>query len=521
MAWWRDGVLYQIYPRSFADADGDGVGDLQGIIGRLDHLQWLGVDGIWLSPIHPSPNRDWGYDVADYTGVHPDLGTLDDVDELVAEARRRDIRILLDLVPNHSSDRHPWFVESRSSRDSPRRDWYVWTDEPSNWISVFGGSAWTLDEATGQYYLHNFMPEQPDLNWWSGDVRDEFDRILRFWFDRGVAGFRIDVAHALVHDRELRDNTPAGPDDDERLRRFGQRFDRSMNQPEVHDVYRRWRALADTYEEPPVLLGETYVMKLDRMASFYGTGDDQLHLAFNFAFVHAPFEVEALREIVEGTEAALPPDAWPVWTGSNHDVARFPTRWCHGDERLGRCALVMLLTLRGTPVLYYGDELLLENVDVPPEAVRDPVALRRWADERGRDGSRTPMPWEPGDGYGFTRAGVQPWLPFGAHEGRKVAEQREDPASPLRLTRDLLALRRARGDLHAGAYETLDAPEDVWAWRRGEQTAVALNLSAGPVELELEGTVLLATERDRDGEAVGPLRLDPAEAVVLDLPGAR
>src|SRR4051794_21791374 len=209
MTWWRTGILYQIYPRSFADSNGDGVGDLRGIVERLDHLEWLGVDGLWLSPINPSPNADWGYDVADYYDVHPDLGTLDDLDELVEQAGRRGMRIVLDLVPNHTSDRNAWFEEARSSRESPKRDWYVWRDEPNNWVSIFDGSAWTLDERTGQYYLHNFLPQQPDLNWWSDDVRDEFDRILRFWFDRGIAGFRIDVAHALVKDRELRDNTLA------------------------------------------------------------------------------------------------------------------------------------------------------------------------------------------------------------------------------------------------------------------------------------------------------------------------
>jgi alpha-glucosidase len=517
VAWWREGVLYQIYPRSFADANGDGHGDLRGLIGRLDHLEWLGVDGVWLNPVHPSPNADWGYDVADYTGVHPDFGTLADLDELVAEAGRRGIRILLDLVPNHTSDKHPWFVESRSSREAPKRDWYVWTDRPNNWVSIFGGSAWTLDERTGQYYLHNFLPEQPDLNWWSDGVRDAFEDILRFWFDRGIAGFRIDVAHALVKDRELRDNTLAGPDDDLRLRQIGQRLDRSMNRPEVHEIYGRWRSLADAYDPQPILVGETYVIDIDRMASFYGSGDDELHLAFNFAFVHASFEAEELRAVVEETEAALPERAWPIWTASNHDVPRFPTRWCEGDEGLGRCALVALLTLRGTPVLYYGDELLMEWVNVPQEAKRDPVGLGRRPGDPGRDGTRTPMLWEPGEGYGFTRAGVQPWLTFGEHGGRTVAEQRDDPGSALNLTRDLIALRRARAELRSGAYESVAAPAGVWAWRRGDRTAVAINLSEGPVELDFGGTVLLSTRRERDGSQAAPLRLGPHEGAVLEL----
>jgi alpha-glucosidase len=517
MSWWRNGILYQIYPRSFADANGDGVGDLRGVVERLDHLEWLGVDGLWLSPVNPSPNKDWGYDVSDYYDVHPDLGTLDDLDELIAQAGRRGIRVVLDLVPNHTSDENAWFRDARSSRDSRHRDWYVWRDEPNNWVSIFDGSAWTLDEGSGQYYLHNFLPEQPDLNWWSGEVRDEFDRILRFWFDRGVSGFRIDVAHALVKDRELRDNTLAGPDADIRLRKIGQMLDRSMNQPEVHDVYRRWRKLAQGYDPEPILLGETYVIDLDRVASFYGQNGDELHLAFNFAFLHAELDADELRELVEGTEAAMPHEAWPVWTGSNHDVVRFPTRWANGRPERARAALVMLLTLRGTPVLYYGDELLMGDVDVPRERFLDPVGLKRWPAEKGRDHCRTPMPWEPVAGYGFTPAGVEPWLPFGDHRGETVAEQRDDPDSALSLTRDLIALRRERSDLHSGTYASLPAPDGVWAWRRGERTAVALNLSDAAAELDVAGRVLLSTVRANVGTAAAPLRLAAGEAVVLEL----
>jgi len=269
-SWWREGVLYQLYPRSFADSNGDGVGDLPGVVDRLEHLEWLGIDGIWLNPTMPSPNADWGYDVADYFGVHPELGTLADLDRLVAEAAARGIRILLDLVPNHTSDRHPWFLEARSSRESPRRDWYVWADPkadgspPNDWTSVFDGPAWTLDAGTGQYYLHQFLAEQPDLNWWNDRVREAFDEILRFWFARGIAGFRIDVAHSIVKDPELRD---------------------PGIQPGVHDVHRRWRALADSEEPQRILLGETHIRELEQMIAFYGTGEDELNLAFNLPFV--------------------------------------------------------------------------------------------------------------------------------------------------------------------------------------------------------------------------------------------
>ena len=327
--WWKGGVLYQVYPRSFADSDADGVGDLPGILGRLDHLEWLGIDGIWLSPVTVSPNADWGYDVSDFCAVAPEYGTLDDFDRLVVEARERGIRVLMDIVPNHTSDRHPWFLESRSSRTAARRDWYLWADgaaeggPPNNWVSSFGGPGWTLDETTGQYYLHNHLAEQPDLNWWNEEVRATFDGIFRFWSDRGVAGFRIDVCNGVIKDAELRDNPPATEDDDFETQMFGQRSVYNANRPEVHEVIRRWRRLADGYDEPRLLIGETPV-PLDKLAEYYGDGHDELGLAFNFDFIGAPLDAAAMRDIVERTEAALPPGAWPAWTGSNHDMFRFP-----------------------------------------------------------------------------------------------------------------------------------------------------------------------------------------------------
>ena len=311
--WWRDGVLYQIYPRSYMDTNADGVGDLRGIIERLDHLQWLGVDGIWLDPIMVSPNDDWGYDVADYVDVDPALGTLADADTLIEEASKRGIRVLLDLVPNHTSDRHPWFVDAKSSRDSRHRDWYVWADPkpdgsfPNNWTMAFDPRqpAWTFDEASGQYYLNQFLPSQPDLNWWNEDVRDAFDAILRFWFDRGVAGFRIDVAHSVIKDRELRDNPPATPDDHWYVQMMGQRSVYNACRPEVHDVLRRWRKVAESYDPPRVLIGETYVLEPEAFASFYGAGDE-LNLAFNFMLLHSDFSAPQLRDAVEHAEQLLP-----------------------------------------------------------------------------------------------------------------------------------------------------------------------------------------------------------------------
>ena len=368
--WWKTGVLYQIYPRSFADSNADGVGDIPGIVEHLDYLAWLGVDGIWLSPVTVSPNADWGYDVSDFCAIAPEFGTMDDFDRLIAEAGARGIRVLMDIVPNHTSEEHPWFVESRSSRTSAHRDWYVWADGkedgelPNNWVSSFGGPGWTLDEATGQYYFHNHLQEQPDLNWWNEDVRAAFDDIFRFWSDRGVAGFRIDVANVIIKDAELRDNPPATEEDDFETQMFGQRSVYNANRPEVHEVIRRWRLLADGYEEPRLLIGETPV-PVDKLAEFYGNGSDELGLAFNFNFISAPFRAPEMRAIVEETEAALPPGAWPAWTGSNHDMFRFPTRWAEDDPARVRLALLMLLSLRGTPVLYEGDEIGMANVAWP------------------------------------------------------------------------------------------------------------------------------------------------------------
>jgi alpha-glucosidase len=461
--WWQRAVLYQVYVRSFADSDGDGVGDLNGITGRLDYLEWLGVDALWLSPVTPSPDKDWGYDVADYTDVQPVFGGMPALDELVAKAAERDIQVIIDLVPNHTSDRHPWFEEARAARDSPRRDWYVWADPkpdgsaPNNWRSSFGGgAAWTLDERTGQYYLHNFLPEQPDLNWWNEDVRAAFDGILRFWLDRGIAGFRIDVAHGIVKDRQLRDNP------DPTVSTY------NANRDEVHEVFKRWRRIVDEYEPARVLLGETWVMDLDRLARFYGGGEDELHLAFNFPFTFSALDAIAMRDILEATEAALPERAWPVWMLSNHDIARFPTRMAGGDERKARAALLLLLTLRGTPVLYYGDELGMPQGDVPPERERDMA---------GRDGARTPMPWNGG--------WDDPWLPL-SPDVVPVAAQAKDETSFLSFGRELIAQRRANPDLQSGDYETLPAPDGVWAFRRGESTTVAVNLTDEEIEAQGE-----------------------------------
>jgi alpha-glucosidase len=487
--WWRNAVLYQIYVRSFADANGDGHGDLPGIRSKLDYLEWLGVDVIWLTPINPSPNADWGYDVSDFLGVHPDYGTLDDLDALVADVKARGMKLVLDLVPNHTSSEHPWFS------DPAKRDWYVWADKPNNWVSTFGGSAWTKDPEVGRYYLHNFLPEQPDLNWWNEGVRQAFEETLRFWFDRGIAGFRIDVAHALIKDAELRDNPVVGKAKDRREERVY-----NMNRPEVHEIYRRWRTIAREYDPERLLLGETWVSGTAELAKYYGH-DDELQLPMNFPFTLAEFGATELRQIVEWADDAFPLGAWPVWCASNHDIVRFPTRWCSGDESKIRCALMLLLGLRGTPILYYGDELGMEQVTIPKREQRDGA--------HSRDGARTPMPWTPTFDHEW-------WVRHGDLT-RNVEDMRADETSTLWFTKRLLELRRATPELRLGSYSTLDGGPGVWAWRRGEGSAVAVNLSDHPrVVRDLSGTIHLDTGLARAGENVaGTLQLAAWEGAVV------
>ncbi len=522
--WWKTGVLYQIYPRSFADSNADGVGDIPGIIEHLDHLQWLGVDGIWLSPVTVSPNADWGYDVSDFCAIAPEFGSLRDFDRLVDEARERGIRVLMDIVPNHTSELHPWFVDARSSRAAAHRDWYMWADgkeggqPPNNWVSSFGGPGWTLDEETGQYYFHNHLAEQPDLNWWNEEVRDTFDGIFGFWSDRGVAGFRIDVCNVIIKDAELRDNPPATDEDDFETQMFGQRSVYNANRPEVHEVIRRWRRQADRYDEPRLLIGETPV-PVDKLAAFYGNGSDELSLAFNFNFISAAFRASDMRAVVEETEAALPPGAWPAWTGSNHDMFRFPTRWAEDDPAKVRLALLMLLSLRGTPVLYQGDEIGMANVAVAQEDLRDPLGVRFFPYYEGRDAGRTPMQWSDQRGGGFTDAD-RSWLPLGDLAATNVMAQRDDPESVLTLCRDLIAFRRRHPEFSSGDTTSWATPDGVWAWTRGERHVVVLNMSPEEVVLpDLPGTIELGTDRGREQEVVeGSLRLGAFEGLILERP---
>jgi alpha-glucosidase len=493
--WWQRGVVYHVYPRSYQDASGDGVGDLRGIARRLGHLAWLGVDAVWLSPIYPSPMADFGYDVSDHCDVDPLFGTLSDLDALVAEAHRLGLRVLLDYVPNHTSDQHPWFVEARASRDGPRRAFYLWADPapdggpPTNWRSVFGGPAWELDPATAQCYYHAYLREQPDLNWRNPAVRAAMLDVLRFWLARGVDGFRVDALRQLVKDEQLRDNPPnpawrEGESPYEALLPV-----HTTDRPEVLDAARAMRAVLDEDGRGAerVLVGELY-LPLERLVRYHAAID----LPANFHLISTPWEAEALAALVERYEALLPEGAWPNWVLGNHDRSRVASRV---GEAQARVAAMLLLTLRGTPTIYYGDELGLPDVAVPPERVQDPFERNVPGIGVGRDPVRSPMPWDGGPHAGFCPPGVEPWLPLVPDAAaRSVAAQREDPGSVLTLHRRLLALRPGSRDLTEGAYATLAAGDGVLAYRRGDAVAVALNLTAEPRPVALPtGRVVLST----------------------------
>jgi alpha-glucosidase len=536
LPWWQRGVIYQIYPRSFQDSTGNGIGDLQGIIDRLDYLndgteRSLGVDAIWLSPIYPSPMADFGYDVADYCNVHPDFGDLAAFDRLVAEAGRRGIRIVLDWVPNHTSDRHPWFVESASSRDNPKHDWYIWRDPPpdgslpNNWGAVFGGPAWTWEERRGQYYLHQFLKEQPELNWRNPAVQAAMHDVLRFWLDRGVAGFRIDVVDMLIKDAELRDNPPdpaARPDLPPNDLFSPQLHRYSQDQDEVHELIAGFRRLADGYGEA-CLIGEVWYEDFERWGRYYGEGGAGLHLPFNFGLMMRRWQARDLRAFVDRLDGRLPAYAWVNQVLGNHDVRRVASRV---GARQARNAGMLLLTLRGTPFLYYGDELGMENGVIPREKGQDPQGLVLGMD-RSRDVCRTPMQWDSNPNAGFATHAAEPWLPVsGDYPTRNVAVQSADPHSILSLYRRLVWYRRATPALYGGDYRSLDVDSDhcfVYLRQAGEQRRlVALNLSGDESVITIpgyaSGRVALSTYLDREGvESLSGLRLRPDEGIILEL----
>ena len=525
--WWQRGTVYQIYPRSFQDSNGDGIGDLPGIISRLDYLRWLGVDAIWISPIYPSPMADFGYDVADYVDVHPMFGNLDDFDRLLTAAHARGLKVILDFVPNHTSNQHPWFRESRSSRDNPKRDWYIWRDPapdggpPTNWLSNFGGPGWTLDDTTGQYYYHAFLPEQPDLNWRNPEVVEAMLGALRFWLDRGVDGFRVDVIWHLIKDDQFRHN-PINEDWTEGENPFHRVIPfYTTDRPEVHDVISRMRALFDEYDER-VLIGEIY-LPVERLVSYYGADMQGCHLPFNFQLILAEWDGPHIARLIREYEEAIPQDGWPNWVLGNHDQHRIASRI--GREQ-ARVAAMMLLTLRGTPTLYYGDELGMQDVEIPPDRVMDPFEKNVPGQGHGRDPERTPMQWSADPQAGFSTA--EPWLPIATDfPEANVEAERKDPTSMLSLYRGLIELRRGEPALEVGRFEPVEA-HDLLAYirraRGGEADfLVVLNLTPDgrifrrPEELGA-GSIVLSTYLDRQGEPLtNELTVRGDEGIVMRL----
>ncbi|MFQ5478182.1 MAG: alpha-amylase family glycosyl hydrolase [Candidatus Binatia bacterium] len=503
--WWKEAVFYQIYPRSFAGTTGSGVGDLAGVLSRLDYLCRLGIDAIWLSPFYPSPMHDFGYDVADYCDVDPIFGSMKDAEELIEAVHDRGMRIIIDWVPGHTSLLHPWFVEARSSRTSPRRDWYIWRDPsddggcPNNWIAAFGNvPAWTFDEGSGQYYLHSFLAEQPDLNWSNPEVREAMHGVLRFWLDRGVDGFRADVVHNIGKDSALADVGDARKN----LPRF------LLNEEAAtHGYLREVRSLLDGYPGERMMVGEVVLFSIDQMSSYYGQ-EDELHLVFNFRSLYTPWEAREWGDCIADTTRSLAKlGAWPAWAMSNHDLPRQRTRF--GSEACARAAALMLLTLRGTPFLYMGEELGLEDAEVPQDRRLDPG---------GRDGCRAPIPWNGGPLAGWP---TDPWLPFPPDaDKRNAAEQSPDQTSMLSHYRALLRARRGSVALRRGSMRRIDAPGGVLAYQRmaaADSRTILINFSGDSIDCEVipEGCIEVASDGARETGARFDGRLGPYEALLL------
>lgn len=532
--WWQLGVVYQIYPRSFMDSNGDGIGDLSGIISRLDYLTWLGVDAIWLSPIYASPMADFGYDITDHTDVHPMFGTLADVDALIAAAHRRNLKVIMDFVPNHTADQHPWFAEARAGRDSPKRDWYIWRDPapdggpPNNWLSVFGGRAWTYDAPSRQYYMHSFLPSMPDLNWRNPAVQAAMFDVVRFWLDRGVDGLRVDAAHYIVKDAQFRDNPP-NPAGTPAFHRAMGAYDEQLHlydkaDPAVHDVYRALRQVLDSYgtQQPRIAIGEVHIFDWPIWASYYGVELDELHMPYNFGLLSVPWQAQAVRQVVDTVEQVLPAGAWPNYVLGNHDESRLATRIGPAQARVG---MLLLLTLRGTPTIYYGDEIGMQDVAIAPEQAQDPWGKN--VPGLGRDPQRTPMQWDGSTHAGFSSA--SPWLPVAPQAAQvNVTAQQDDPRSILTLTRRLLALRRTMPALTDGRYQVIDgAPATCFVYLReaaGQRLLVALNFTHDEQLLRLpdvRGTILLSSHLDRTGPvALEALRLRGDEGLIVQLEDA-
>lgn len=524
--WWQEGIVYQVYPRSFQDSNNDGVGDLKGIISRLDYLQWLGVNIVWLSPIYPSPMKDFGYDISDYEGIHEIFGTHEDFDTLVAGIHDRGMKIIIDLVPNHSSDQHPWFLESRSSKENPKRNWYIWKDAnadgspPNNWLAVFGGSAWEWDEQTGQYYYHAFLREQPDLNFREPAVQDAMDHIMRYWLDKGVDGFRIDVMWHLIKDEMLRDNPP-NPNYNEHMLTYDSLLPvYSTDQPEVHDIVRHMRRLLDGYDLR-MMIGEIY-LPLDKLMAYYGEDNNGAQLPFNFLLLHLPWEALRIGAVIDEYEAALPIDAWPNWVLGNHDQSRLRSRV---GLQQARVAAMLLLTLRGTPTLFYGDEIGMQDVPIPREEMQDPQGLNMPDRDLSRDPSRTPMQWDKSPYAGFS--GTRPWLRVDkAFPRENVETEKTDPASMLMLYKGLIALRHSEPALKYGSYRRVAVNRSGLAYLReygeDDRFLIVLNFTHKPCSFSFRekytGIAEVATVPELEGVKVeGTIYLSGDEGMVIRL----
>ncbi|MBW4593244.1 MAG: DUF3459 domain-containing protein [Brasilonema angustatum HA4187-MV1] len=527
--WWKSAVIYQTYLRSFQDSNGDGIGDIPGIIKRLDYLEWLGIDAIWVTPFYPSPMVDFGYDVSDHTNIDPIFGTLSDVDSLIGYLHDSNLRILIDFVAAHTSDQNQWFIESRSSRIHPKRDWYIWKDPsanggfPNNWIGRFDGlSAWEWDHKTEQYYLHSFLKEQPDINWRSPGARQAMLDVLHFWLQRGVDGIRVDAAYRAYKDLQFRDN-PVNPDWHPGMEPSDRLFEVfSKNIPEIHDFNCMLRTLVDGYGDR-LLIAELY-KSLEEIVKHYGS-NDEFHLPLNSELMSSDcqWSADSVREIVERYERLLPEGAWPNWSLGNHDKHRVASRIGTSQAKIG---MMLLLTLRGTPTIYYGEELGMEDAWIPSEHIQDPWEKKAPGIGVGRDCERTPMLWDDSANAGFCLESVQPWLPI-THDysSINVKAQKQNSRSFLSLTRALLRLRRQQSALQLGDYMSLYSPPEVFCYRRFNETSelvVALNFSSEyqewilPVEFRNQSTVLLSTFMDRQGGQLGDtLELRGNEGVII------
>ncbi|MBL0954280.1 MAG: alpha-glucosidase [Leptospira sp.] len=540
MAWWKEAVIYQIYPRSFQDSNGDGIGDLEGIIQRLDYLAGskdsLGIDAIWLSPVYPSPMFDFGYDISDYEEIDPVFGDIQTFKRLLNEAHKRGIRIIMDLVVNHTSHLHPWFIESRSSVNSPKRDWYIWKQAnhngpPNNWLGAFGGSGWEYDKRTGEYYFHSFLKEQPDLNWRNPDVEDAIFRMMKYWLDMGVDGFRLDVVNLYVKDEFFRNNASYFMKGPRPYDKQVHTYDR--DRPEMHGILRRMRKLLDSYSEKRMFVGEImqdFPGNVLLPATYCGR-NDELHLAFNFMFLFSPWKAERFYQIVKDFESALGEDNWPNYTLSNHDFPRHITRYEKGDETLDRAKLAacMMLTLRGTPFLYYGEEIGMKRQKVPFNKIQDPVGKRYWPFHPGRDPERIPMPWDGSDTTGFTTG--KPWLPLYEDSNTlNVESQKQDPNSLFFTYKKLIQIRKERKSLRKGKLKILlsDDKQALYYRRRDgkEETYIFLNFSSKPVRVSyprkwnLNQILFSSKNRNASFELekeldTGDLILHPNEAVIF------